>query len=161
MGIGGGIISRKILLAVFLIASLSMTGIAGVSAADTEMAKKTTSNTNTLNENINNQSESEINYENSAKTQKTADNSTKIVQKANPSKSKSTHFRNSTEVNKTETKKTRTIHRTNHNSIKYHKKIQNSTDTPVTESTTVPKTVTQQVSSDNSVTESTILFQKQ
>ena len=150
MGIGGGIISRKLLIAVFLIASLSLTGIANVSAADSQTAQTTTSNTNTLNENINTQSKSENNYEDSAKTQNTADKNTKIVQTDTNIEDNSTHLRNSTKV-------TGTIQK-NHISTKYPK---NSTNNSVAEpTTTVSKTVTQQTSdnsaaSEDSVTQST------
>lgn len=150
MGIGGGIISRKLLIAVFLIASLSLTGIANVSAADSQTAQTTTSNTNTLNENINTQSKSENNYEDSAKTQNTADKNTKIVQTDTNIEDNSTHLRNSTKV-------TGTIQK-NHISTKYPK---NSTNNSVAEpTTTVSKTVTQQNSdnsaaSEDSVTQST------
>ncbi|MGB9938094.1 MAG: pseudomurein-binding repeat-containing protein [Methanobacterium sp.] len=82
MGIGGGIITKKLLLAVLLIGSLSLSGLASASAADSGTAQDQTSNTNITNKKVNIQIESNNNSINSATTQKTADINTQTVDKS-------------------------------------------------------------------------------
>jgi len=80
LGIGGGIITKKLLFVVFLIASLSLSGVTSASAVDTETAQKQISDTNIINKNENIQTENNNTSINSATTQETADEDTKSVE---------------------------------------------------------------------------------
>ncbi len=82
MGIGGGIITRKLLFAVLLISSLSLTGIAGVSAADIGTAQTQTVNISTVQEKANIQLNNTCNANKSVATQNSTDKSVKTVQNA-------------------------------------------------------------------------------
>jgi len=77
LGIGGGIITRKLLFTVFLIASLSLGGISNVSALEQETVQTQTSNINTENNNINTQYENSNILKETATTQKKANKSVK------------------------------------------------------------------------------------
>ena len=80
MVIGGGIITRKLLFAVLLISSLSLTGIAGASAADVGTAQTQAVNSSTVQEKAN----IELNNTNGTKESVAAqpDTSVKTVQNA-------------------------------------------------------------------------------
>lgn len=86
MGIGGGIITKKLLFVALLIASLSLGGITAASAADVSATQIQTSNTNTLNKDINTQSNSTNILKNSTKTQNSVDKSVKEVNKTSDKK---------------------------------------------------------------------------
>lgn len=77
-GIGGGIITKKLLVVALLIFSLSVGGIAATSAADVNATQIQTSNTNNLNESIKTQPNSENIIKNSTITQKSVDKSVKL-----------------------------------------------------------------------------------
>ncbi|MGF7119560.1 pseudomurein-binding repeat-containing protein [Methanobacterium oryzae] len=79
MGIGGGIITRKLLFTVFLIASLSLGGISTANAAEQGTVQTQTSNTDTVKNTVNTQNDNiNILYE-TAHKQKSAENSVKTV----------------------------------------------------------------------------------
>ena len=80
MEIGGGIITRKLLFAVLLISSLSLTGIAGASAADVGTAQTHAVNNSTVQEKANIQLNNTCNANKSVATQNSTDESVKTVQ---------------------------------------------------------------------------------
>ena len=80
MEIGGGIITRKLLFAVLLISSLSLTGIAGASAADVGTAQTHAVNNGTVQEKANIQLNNTCNANKSVATQNSTDESVKTVQ---------------------------------------------------------------------------------
>jgi len=86
LGIGGGIITKKLLFAVLLIASLSLGGIADASAAEASDTATKSSNTNNLNEDIKTQSESQNDLKKSTTTQTTVDKSASSVQTTDSSR---------------------------------------------------------------------------
>ncbi|MGB9938204.1 MAG: transglutaminase-like domain-containing protein [Methanobacterium sp.] len=90
MGIGGGIITKKLLFAVLLIASLSLGGLADANSAAAADTAKKSSNTNNSNEDINTQSESQNDLKTSTTTQKTVDKSVNSVQTTDSSKKTNT-----------------------------------------------------------------------
>jgi hypothetical protein len=94
LGIGGGIITKKLLFVALLIASLSLGGIATASAAEVDATQIQTSNTNTLIKNEKNQLKSENISKNSTKTQKSVDKSVKTVKKIDDKKQKTTQNKN-------------------------------------------------------------------
>ena len=80
MVIGGGIITRKLLFAVLLISSLSLTGIAGASAADVGTAQTQAVNSSTVQEKANIQPNNTCDTKKSVATQNSTDKSVKTVQ---------------------------------------------------------------------------------
>ncbi len=80
MVIGGGIITRKLLFAVLLISSLSLTGIAGASAADAGTAQTQAVNNSTVQEKANIQLNNTCDTKKSVATQNSTDTSVKTVQ---------------------------------------------------------------------------------
>jgi transglutaminase-like putative cysteine protease len=78
--IGGGIITRKLLFAVLLISSLSLTGIAGASAADAGTAQTQAVNDSTVQEKANIQLNNTCDTKKSVATQNSTDTSVKTVQ---------------------------------------------------------------------------------
>lgn len=80
MGIGGGIITRKFLLAVLLVATLSFGGIATVSAEEIETAQTQVDDVNSVDEKVNTKNDTS-NLNESAKTQKSADKKIKNSKK--------------------------------------------------------------------------------
>ena len=80
MVIGGGIITRKLLFAVLLISSLSLTGIAGASAADVGTAQTQDVNSSTVQEKANIQLNNTCDTKKSVATQNSTDTSVKTVQ---------------------------------------------------------------------------------
>jgi len=78
--IGGGIITRKLLFAVLLISSLSLTGIAGASAADVGTAQTQAVNNSTVQEKANIQLNNTCDTKKSVATQNSTDKSVKTVQ---------------------------------------------------------------------------------
>ncbi len=80
MEIGGGIITRKLLFAVLLISSLSLTGIAGASAADVDTAQTQAVNSSTVQEKANIQLNNTCNTNKSIAAQDSIDASVKTVQ---------------------------------------------------------------------------------
>jgi len=78
--IGGGIITRKLLFAVLLISSLSLTGITGASAADVGTAQTQAVNNSTVQEKANIQINNTCNTNKSVATQNSTDASVKTVQ---------------------------------------------------------------------------------
>jgi len=78
--IGGGIITRKLLFAVLLISSLSLTGIAGASAADVGTAQTQAVNNSTVQEKANIQLNNTCDTKKSVATQNSTDTSVKTVQ---------------------------------------------------------------------------------
>jgi transglutaminase-like putative cysteine protease len=81
MGIGGGIITKKMLFTVFLIASLSLGGISTASAAEQGTVETQTGNTSTVEENINTQTNNTNISDESTETQNTVENDTKTAEK--------------------------------------------------------------------------------
>ncbi|MDI6723563.1 MAG: pseudomurein-binding repeat-containing protein, partial [Methanobacterium sp.] len=79
MGIGGGIITRKLLFAVLLISSLSLSGIAGVSAVDDGTTQTQTDYNSTVEKKANIEIDNVYNVNKSAKTQNSADKEVKTV----------------------------------------------------------------------------------
>ena len=82
LGIGGGTITRKLLFAVMLVAAMSLTGIAGASAANVENLQMHTSNSSTVQEKFNTQIDNQYILNNSTTTQKSVDKIWKHVKKA-------------------------------------------------------------------------------
>jgi transglutaminase-like putative cysteine protease len=80
LGIGGGIITRKLLFAVLLISSLSLAGITGASAADVGTAQTQADNNSTVQEKVNIQTNDTYNANESATTQNSADENVKTVE---------------------------------------------------------------------------------
>ncbi|MEL7670050.1 transglutaminase domain-containing protein [Methanobacterium sp.] len=80
MVIGGGIITRKLLFAVLLISSLSLTGITGASAADVGTAQTQAVNNSTVQEKANIQLNNTCDTKKSVATQNSTDKSVKTVQ---------------------------------------------------------------------------------
>ncbi|HEX3014342.1 MAG TPA: transglutaminase domain-containing protein, partial [Methanobacterium sp.] len=80
MEIGGGIITRKLLFAVLLIFSLSLTGIAGASAADIGTAQTQTDNISTVQEKANIQLNNTCSANKSVATQNSTNASVETVQ---------------------------------------------------------------------------------
>jgi len=78
--IGGGIITRKLLFAVLLISSLSLTGITGASAADVGTAQTQAVNNSTVQEKANIQLNNTCDTKKSVATQNSTDKSVKTVQ---------------------------------------------------------------------------------
>jgi len=78
--IGGGIITRKLLFAVLLISSLSLTGIAGASAADVGTAQTQAVNSSNVQEKANIQLNNTCDTKKSVATQNSTDTSVKTVQ---------------------------------------------------------------------------------
>ncbi len=79
MGIGGGIITRKLLFAVLLVSTLSLGGIAGASASDIGSAQTQSDNNSTVQEKANTQINNTDNVNESATTQNSADTNVKTV----------------------------------------------------------------------------------
>jgi transglutaminase-like putative cysteine protease len=77
--IGGGIITRKLLFAVLLISSLSLTGIAGASAADVGTAQTQADNVSTVQEKANIQLNNTCNANESVATQNSTDANVKTM----------------------------------------------------------------------------------
>ncbi|MGB9936566.1 MAG: pseudomurein-binding repeat-containing protein [Methanobacterium sp.] len=151
MGIGGGIITRKLLLTVFLIASLSLGGFSTASAAEQGTVKTQTSNINTDNNNINTQQQNSNILKETAKTQKKADESVKKVEKTQTEKQVTTSTK--TEATVTSTKPATTINidtsTTQENTVSQVNPVttDKTQDTTTTSSTTnktadVPNTIT-------------------
>jgi len=162
LGIGGGIITKKLLLAVLLIASLSLGGIADASAAEVGTAQTTTSNTNTLNEDTNNQLKSESNGIKSAETHNNADKYAKRAKTAERSKSNCTQSENKTsEINTTEIKKTeKTRYTHKHRVAKKRVSSQNSVTKQTTNTVNSPVTTTQDLNDDSFTKQNTTLTDK-
>jgi hypothetical protein len=80
LGIGGGIITRKLLFAVLLVSSLSLAGITGASAADVGTAQTQTDNISTVQEKANIQTNNTNNTNESATTQNSVDENVKTVE---------------------------------------------------------------------------------
>ena len=80
MGIGGGIITKKLLFAVLLISSLSLSGIAGVCASDVGTAQTNTDNNSIVKEKANIQINNTYNVNKSVKTQNSSDECIKTVE---------------------------------------------------------------------------------
>ena len=103
-GIGGGIITRKLLFAVLLISSLSLTGIASASAAEGGTVQKQSNNTIVLEE----KSITKLNNTNcasqSANTQKPANQTTNINSAPNNKILESNNITDTTVVKSTATK---------------------------------------------------------
>ena len=96
MGIGGGIITKKLLFTVFLIASLSISGISNVSALEEGTVQTQVSNTNTVKNDLNTHANNANVLKETATTQKSAENSfkkdktTSTKKQAKPEKSQNT-----------------------------------------------------------------------
>lgn len=75
MGIGGGIITRKLLFAVLLISSLSLAGIAGASASDMGAAQTQDANNSSVQEKVNIETNSASILNKSAVTENSTDTS--------------------------------------------------------------------------------------
>jgi hypothetical protein len=82
LGIGGGIITRKLLFAVLLVSGLSLAGITGASATDVGTAQTQTDNISSVQEKVNTHADNVYNKYRSAKMQKNAFNNLKTNQKA-------------------------------------------------------------------------------
>ncbi len=80
MGIGGGIITKKVLFAVLLIASLSLSGVANASAADVGTAQ-TQTNSSSVQEKVNKQLDDTNSVNKTTETQKEVTNDVKSVKK--------------------------------------------------------------------------------
>ena len=80
MGIGGGIITRKLLFAVLLVSSLSLAGMASASATDVGNAQTQTCNNSSVQEKVNTQINNTENVNESATTQNSVDNDVKTVE---------------------------------------------------------------------------------
>jgi len=80
LGIGGGIITRKLLFTVLLISSLSLSGIAGVSAVDDGTAQTQTDNNINVEKKANIETNNINNVNKSAKPQNSADEEVKTVE---------------------------------------------------------------------------------
>ena len=131
MVIGGGIITRKLLFAVLLIFSLSLTGIAGASAADVGTAQTQTDNVSTVQEKANIQLNNT-----SVVTQNSTDASVKTVQ--------STATAN-TSANQTADSTVNSTNSTSENSASTEAKTQNTVSTAVNNSQNSANAVTNTV----------------
>ncbi len=98
MVIGGGIITRKLLFAVLLVASMSLIGIAGVSAADVGTAQTQTGNHHTVQKDINSHVKDLKTLKKPIKTQKKVVKKLKVVKKTVNTTNNITQF-----VNKSKT----------------------------------------------------------
>jgi hypothetical protein len=98
LGNGGGIITKKLLFAVLLIASLTLSGIATASAAEAGTTQNQTSDTNTLTKDVKTQSKSGNISKYSTKTQKMVNKSVKTDKKDNYKKTVSTQNKNSQKI---------------------------------------------------------------
>ncbi len=94
MVIGGGIITRKLLFAVLLVASMSLIGIAGVSAANIGTAPTQTGNHHTVQKDINLHSKYIETLKEPIKTQKKVVKKSKTVKKTVNSTNNTTQFVN-------------------------------------------------------------------
>ena len=131
MVIGGGIITRKLLFAVLLISSLSLTGIAGASAADVGTAQTQTDNISTVQEKANIQLNNT-----SVVTQNSTDASVKTVQSTATS---------NTSTNQTADSTVTSTNSTSENSTSTEAKTQNTVSTAVNNSQSSASTVTNAV----------------
>ncbi|MGF7117912.1 pseudomurein-binding repeat-containing protein [Methanobacterium oryzae] len=83
MGIGGGIITKKLLFTVFLIASLSLGGISTASAVENETVETQTADTSTVEENVNTQINNSNIVNEQTETQNTVENNVNTAEKTN------------------------------------------------------------------------------
>lgn len=126
MGIGGGIITKKLLFVALLIASLSLGGITAASAADVSATQIQTSNTNTLNKDINTQSNSANISKNSTKTQNSVDKSVKEVNKTNDKKQVTTQNANKVKTTDATTSQSSTNVQKSENVVKQESTVSSS-----------------------------------
>lgn len=106
MGIGGGIITKKLLFAVLLVASLSLSGIAGASASDVGTAQTQADNNSTVQEKADIQTNNTDDLNESAKTQNSAGESVKTLENTST-------ITASTSINQTTTETQQTTQNTN------------------------------------------------
>ena len=125
MGIGGGIITGKLLFTVLLIASLSLGGISNVSALEQEDVQTQSVNTNTINKSIYTETDDKNILKETVKTQKKAEKNVKSAQKAS---------------NKKHTKQNRVQISNNEQRVTTQNKNTVSMETTSTEDTTKPVT---------------------
>jgi hypothetical protein len=136
LGIGGGIITRKLLFTVFLIASLSLGGISAANAVEQGTVQTQTSNTDTVKNSSNTQNDNTNILEETAKTQESAEKSVKTAENAQSKKST-----NPTKVQNSDSVQTVTTQNTN--TIKTETTVESSsTVTPNTTQNTVTTTST-------------------
>ncbi len=88
MGIGGGIITGKLLFVVLLIASLSLGGISSVNALEQGTVQTQSVNTNTVNKSIYTETDDENILKETAQTQKRAEKDVKSAENTNNKKVK-------------------------------------------------------------------------
>jgi hypothetical protein len=94
LGTGGGIITKKLLFAVLLIAGILLTGIAGVSDADVGNAKTQDNNTHTVKKNIKTQLNHVNIFNNTTKTQTKVNKRIRFFKKENNTKNVTTRNKN-------------------------------------------------------------------
>ncbi len=114
LGIGGGIITRKLLFAVMLVTAMSLTGIAGASAANVENLQIHTSNSSTVQEKFNTQIDNKYIINNSTTTQKSVDKIWKHVKKASSNHNNTTLNRNLVKEEKIHKAKKSSFNRTHY-----------------------------------------------
>ncbi len=147
MGIGGGIITKKLLFAALLISSLFLSGIAGVSATDAETAEIQSDNSSTVQEKADIEINNTDNVDKSATTQNPADESVKTVKNTGTPKA-------STKTNQTTTETESTTQDTVSTDVDKTTESQTvpSTDSASQDSTdTETKDVDQTANAENSV----------
>lgn len=149
MGIGGGIITRKLLFTVFLIASLSLSGISAVNAVEQGTVQTQTSNTDTVKNNLNTQNNNTNILEETAKTQESAEKSVKTAKNAESKK-----YTKPNEVQKSNSVQTVTTQNTNTENTVATTSTANDNDTTQTKNS-LDAQETLNNSSENSVNQST------